>query len=105
LFGGEATVEAIAARIDAGGVAPAERPVPRLPRTGGVQHTLSRREMQIADLVGEGRTNQQIATALDLSPKTVETYLARIFKKLGIGSRTQIALLVGRAGAPVTLAP
>ncbi|WP_344456180.1 amino acid adenylation domain-containing protein, partial [Actinocorallia aurantiaca] len=37
LFGGEATVEAIAARIDAGGVAPAERPVPRLPRTGGVQ--------------------------------------------------------------------
>jgi DNA-binding CsgD family transcriptional regulator len=65
----------------------------------GTLRVLSRREWEIADLVSAGRTNQQIASALTLSPKTVETYLARIFRKLGITSRTSIAHLVGRAGA------
>ncbi|SFW72981.1 ATP-binding protein [Amycolatopsis australiensis] len=59
---------------------------------------LSHREEQIALLVSEGRTNQQIARELDLSHKTVETYLGRIFKKLGISARTQVAHLVGVAG-------
>ncbi|MEW2399426.1 helix-turn-helix transcriptional regulator [Streptomyces sp. NPDC046862] len=69
--------------------------VPAAAQPGGVLNTLSRREMEIAQLVSEGRTNQQIAHALGLSPKTVETYMARIFTKLGIGSRTQVAHLVG----------
>lgn len=59
---------------------------------------LSHREEQIALLVSEGRTNQQIARELELSHKTVETYLGRIFKKLGISARTQVAHLVGVAG-------
>jgi DNA-binding CsgD family transcriptional regulator len=66
--------------------------------------TLSRREAEIARLVSEGCTNQQIASALRLSTKTVETYLSRIFKKLDICSRVQIAhqvgLAAGRGGAP-----
>ena len=52
---------------------------------------LSEREMGIAVLVSMGRTNQQIARALGLSHKTVETYLTRIFRKLDVCSRSQIA--------------
>ena len=55
--------------------------------------------MGIAVLVSAGRTNQQIARALGLSNKTVETYLSRIFRKLNICSRSQIATLIGRAHA------
>jgi DNA-binding NarL/FixJ family response regulator len=55
--------------------------------------------MGIAVLVSAGRTNQQIARALELSNKTVETYLSRIFRKLDICSRSQIATLIGRSQA------
>jgi DNA-binding CsgD family transcriptional regulator len=65
--------------------------------------TLSRREVEIARLVSEGCTNQQIASALRLSTKTVETYLSRIFKKLDICSRVQIAHQVGLAGGRLPL--
>ncbi|MGV9904275.1 AAA family ATPase [Streptomyces sp. NPDC003388] len=61
---------------------------------------LSKREREISGLVSDGRTNQQIARALGLSHKTVETYLARIFKKLDLCSRAQLATLVGRADGP-----
>ncbi|CAM5464079.1 AAA family ATPase [Streptomyces abikoensis] len=62
--------------------------------------TLSRREQEIAVLVSGGRTNQQIARALDLSHKTVETHLGRIFKKLVVSSRAEVAAIVGRSGHP-----
>lgn len=58
---------------------------------------LSGREREISRLVSDGRTNQQIARALGLSHKTVETYLARIFKKLALCSRAQLATIVGRS--------
>ena len=58
--------------------------------------SLSQRERQIARLVSMGHTNQYIARNLQLSHKTVETYLSRMFKKLGVGSRSQVAHLVGR---------
>ncbi|TDV43193.1 helix-turn-helix transcriptional regulator [Actinophytocola oryzae] len=61
---------------------------------------LSERELEIAVLVSKGRTNQQIARALTLSHKTVETYLARIFKKLCVCSRTQVATLIGQRAIP-----
>jgi DNA-binding CsgD family transcriptional regulator/tetratricopeptide (TPR) repeat protein len=59
--------------------------------------TLSQREREVAGLVSIGCTNQQIASKLKLSQKTVETYLSRIFQKLGICSRAQIAHIVGQA--------
>ncbi|BFV56530.1 LuxR family transcriptional regulator [Kitasatospora sp. CMC57] len=59
---------------------------------------LSRREVQVALLVSEGCTNQQIAGRMGVSTKTVETYLSRIFRKLGIVSRAQVAHLVGLDG-------
>ncbi|MEU6868347.1 LuxR C-terminal-related transcriptional regulator [Streptomyces sp. NPDC046876] len=55
---------------------------------------LSGREEEIAELVGPGLTNQQIADRLEISVKTVETYMARIFKKLGANSRAQVAHIV-----------
>jgi DNA-binding CsgD family transcriptional regulator/RecA/RadA recombinase len=59
---------------------------------------LSQREREVADFVSAGHTNQQIAHRLKISHKTVETYMSRIFQKLGICSRAQIALAVGLAG-------
>ena len=58
---------------------------------------LSQRERQVAELVSAGHTNQQIARRLEISQKTVETYMSRIFGKLEICSRAQIALAVGLA--------
>lgn len=51
-------------------------------------------------LVSGGRTNQQIARALAISHKTVETHLGRIFKKLQVSSRAEVAAVVGRAHRP-----
>ncbi|GGS81836.1 helix-turn-helix transcriptional regulator [Streptomyces cinerochromogenes] len=75
---------------------PAPRGRPADPSTG--LGRLSEREREISVLVSKGRTNQQIARALALSPKTVETYLARVFKKLTLCSRAQLAALVGMEG-------
>ncbi|MFB7370621.1 AAA family ATPase [Streptomyces sp. NPDC056222] len=58
---------------------------------------LSKRELEIAVLVSGGRTNQQIARALELSHKTVETHLGRIFRKLDVSSRAEVAAVVGRS--------
>jgi DNA-binding CsgD family transcriptional regulator len=59
---------------------------PRGPGPGG----LSRREMEVARLVVEGCTNQQIAERLYLSIRTVETHLSHIFAKLGVNSRVAV---------------
>jgi DNA-binding NarL/FixJ family response regulator len=61
--------------------------------------------LQIAELVSRGHTNRQIARMLSLSHKTVETYLARIFTKLGVSSRAAVATLVGRGVLSASDAP
>ncbi|MGH1554853.1 response regulator transcription factor [Streptomyces sp. L7] len=60
---------------------------------------MSRREREIALLVGPGLTNQEIATRLNLSVKTVETYMGRIFKKMGAKSRAHVAFLMSEPTA------
>jgi DNA-binding NarL/FixJ family response regulator len=52
---------------------------------------LSGRERDIAELVAAGRTNRETAAALYLSEKTVENNLSRIYAKLGVRSRTELA--------------
>jgi DNA-binding NarL/FixJ family response regulator/tetratricopeptide (TPR) repeat protein len=61
---------------------------------------LSGREREIAALVADGYSNRDIARLLYLSPKTIEGHMSRIFAKLEIGSRAQLAAIVGAsAGA------
>lgn len=51
---------------------------------------LSDRELVVFEHIGRGRTTNQIADAMFLSPKTVETYRRRVKEKLGIGSFTEL---------------
>ena len=60
--------------------------------------SLSPREQEVAELVAEGRSNREVASALYLSEKTVEGNLRRIFDKLGISRRGQIAALLQSEG-------
>ncbi|MEU3650080.1 LuxR C-terminal-related transcriptional regulator [Lentzea sp. NPDC034063] len=52
---------------------------------------LTRRELEIAELVADGASNKAIASRLVISPRTVSTHLQNIMGKLGFNSRTQIA--------------
>ena len=52
---------------------------------------LSRREREVAVLIAEGRSNQQIADALFIARSTVARHVANMMNKLGFHSRTQIA--------------
>jgi DNA-binding CsgD family transcriptional regulator len=61
--------------------------------------SLSGRERQVAELVGAGHTNREIAAELFLSEKTIESHLKRVFEKLGVGSRAEVAQAVGEARA------
>ena len=56
--------------------------------------SLTEREREIAELVRLGHTNREIAAAVYLSEKTVERRLSQIFAKLGVASRTALALQV-----------
>jgi DNA-binding CsgD family transcriptional regulator len=53
-------------------------------------HELSQTETQVARLAADGLTNRQIASALFLSPRSVDGVIARIYQKLGIRSRAEL---------------
>ncbi|GAB5498226.1 MAG: UvrY/SirA/GacA family response regulator transcription factor [Pseudohongiellaceae bacterium] len=59
---------------------------------------LSRREMQIAQMLTDGKKVSQISGVLELSPKTVYSYRYRIFEKLGIRSDVELTILAVRHG-------
>jgi DNA-binding NarL/FixJ family response regulator len=70
---------------------------------GGLE-SLTERELQVARLIVDRRTNGEIAEALFLSKKTVESHIRNVFHKLGVDSRVEVARLVerteeGRSGA------
>jgi two-component system response regulator NreC len=52
--------------------------------------SLTEREREVLRFLGEGRTNQEIADILCLSPNTVQTYRSRIMDKLGLQSRSEL---------------
>jgi len=62
----------------------------RVPAPGEDAGGLSAREREIAELVAAGRTNQEIADALFVSRRTVETHVRNLFRKLDVRSRGEI---------------
>jgi len=54
------------------------------------RYRLSRREIQVAELVLRGYRNQHIAVTLGITPATTKKHLSRIFEKVGVDSRAQL---------------
>ncbi|MCP5000215.1 MAG: PAS domain S-box protein [Hyphomicrobiales bacterium] len=57
--------------------------------------SLTMRERQIVMHLGEGRTSKDIARILEISPRTVEAYRARLLKKLGVSNVAELLSNVG----------
>jgi DNA-binding CsgD family transcriptional regulator len=70
---------------------------------------LTAQEVQIAQLVSEGRTNRDVAGQLFLSPRTIDYHLRNVFRKLEIASRNELARIdlaqVAGAGATPAAGP
>lgn len=80
-----------------------ERPAPAAPEPapGTVESTveLTEEEWAVARLVGNGARNKDIAAELYVSLRTVEFRLTSIYRKLGVGSRAQMAAVLSRPDA------
>lgn len=63
-----------------------------------VESQLSDRELQVLELVADGRTNREVATLLWLSDQTVKFHLANVYRKLGVGSRREAVERARSAG-------
>jgi DNA-binding NarL/FixJ family response regulator len=59
---------------------------------------LTAREREVLVLIGRGFPNKRIARELELSEKTVKTHVGHVLAKLGVGDRTQAAVVAVRAG-------
>ena len=94
--------ESAAAFEELSATAFAERARAELARIGGRRRSeggLTATERQIAGLVAEGRSNKEVAAALFVTVKTVEANLSRVYAKLGLRSRADLARHIA-AGEP-----
>jgi two-component system response regulator DevR len=86
----------VMARLREGGTRWSGSPGP----SGGAERQpgeMSRQELRMLDLIGQGRTNRQIGERLDLSEKTVRSRVSSLLARLGMRRRTQAAVYVARA--------
>ncbi len=60
-------------------------------RNADVSTLLTAQELQVAILVAEGHRNREVAETLFLSSRTVESHLSRVYRKLGVDTRTQLS--------------
>jgi DNA-binding CsgD family transcriptional regulator len=103
-------LEAARAEFERLGAAPwEEQATSALARSGKVlrkeaarRDELTPAELEVASLVAEGKMNKEIAAALWISEKTVEAHLSRIFRKLGIRNRAELA---GRQASGISPTP
>lgn len=72
-------------------------PVVPVETADGIGSHLSAREIQIVQLVADGRNNSEIGRVLGVSPLTVKSHLSRISGRLRVTDRAQIVLLALRA--------
>jgi DNA-binding CsgD family transcriptional regulator len=70
-----------------------KRPADWVGGHNGLQE-LSPQELQVARIAGRGQNNAEVAAALFVSRKTVEAHLTRVYRKLGIRSRTELARIL-----------
>ena len=63
----------------------------RLLDRSGPAAGLTRREQEVASLAAAGRSNRDIAATLGVSPRTAENHLQRVYLKLGVSSREDLA--------------
>jgi NarL family two-component system response regulator LiaR len=71
---------------------------PSKPMLAGTAEKLSAREIEVAKLVGQGKTNEEIAEVLQISLRTVKACLSDIFSKLGVSSRVEAITTCLHAG-------
>jgi DNA-binding CsgD family transcriptional regulator len=72
-------------------------------RRGGLDPgRLTPQELSVARLVASGLSNREVASELVLSVRTVESHLTRIYSKLGVSSRAQLAARISRSEAPAS---
>ena len=95
-LGAEAVTAAAAAELEASGR-------PRRAEGSDPVSSLTASERRVAVLAADGASNREIAQTLFVSAKTVETHLSRVFRKLGVSRRAELADLLGErpAGIPV----
>jgi DNA-binding NarL/FixJ family response regulator len=71
---------------------PVMTPAMRAARTAG--SVLTSREREVAALAAKGLANKEIAGHLELSVRTVETHLARVYAKLGVAARSDLSAVI-----------
>ena len=81
-----------------GQVALSAQAAARLVRTTGRHDVISERESEVMRLVARGKANKQIARELNIAQSTVKSHIGSLLSKLGLLSRTQLALYAARTG-------
>ena len=81
-----------------------ERPLPRSASTAST-FDLTPRERDVLGYLIEGMTDREIADVLFISPRTVQSHLARLFAKLGVNTRTAAVTVASRMGLGADAAP
>lgn len=79
-------------------VSPTPATAPEEPKVAEPPPVLTHREEEVATLVAQGLTNRRAASELSISEHTVATHVAKILKKLGLHSRSQLAAWVTERG-------
>jgi len=81
-----------------GQVALSSQAAARLVRMVGRHDVISERESEVMRLVARGKANKQIARELNIAQSTVKSHIGSLLSKLGLLSRTQLALYAARTG-------
>ena len=63
-----------------------------------VASPLSEREQEVLEMIAQGATNQEIATALSLSPHTIKDHASSLYRKLGVRNRSEAVRRAARLG-------
>jgi DNA-binding CsgD family transcriptional regulator len=92
------TLDAIIAQALAEPVSPEAPERPRPPTDPAARAGLTPRERDVLRLLVEGQSDRQIAEALFIGPRTVQTHVANLFTKLGVNARSEAAAMAVRRG-------